>query len=633
MTGERIVVDGLWRCLCPSVDPTTFSRLIGPPRTPRPRSISTPGTNAHTTKTQGRRDYRRVATTIYSARRFNDHDSVEHARVEYLKRLARRSPWVPGALFKGVDAFATKLHRIPTQTIYAALQELQRAEGTYFSIVKLVEYLVHERKEKPNTTLYECLIRANVDKHYGSAEVAGHLLEEMEKLRIPTTAQIYQALLDVTAVHPDYVLRNTVLFEMKKRWYSPTTDGLISIVIGLLRDNQYELALEKLEGLHKDLVSIPLWLYDLFLYTFGDLGFHQEALLILKHRLKITNVVNEPVSLNTWQFLLDVFSRDSFYDGIKYIWDRSVSHGHIIPPDGVVLNILNAASRNADATLAIGAIQALSNRGRKLELHHYEALIDIHARQNDLRKALTTLCIMAKAGLRPDLSSTRSIFRVLRESSSETDNALETLNELRQRYHVPSAAFNVVLEATEIHRGFKVALDLYRSVRQVCVDGPDHETYHVLLSHCTTKKPMNFLFAEMQAMLIEPTRTTYNHMIRICSMQDNYEHAFQYLEKMVSSKTAGLPNNWWMSRDSALALIRRCIHAEDIRVQELIKECRKRGMSIDAEVQQLLEAVRMQKEMAESNPEIAAEGAPSTERAVTESPGTAQVQEASSVSS
>ncbi|KAI2629891.1 hypothetical protein GGR54DRAFT_586768 [Hypoxylon sp. NC1633] len=635
MPGERIVIDGLWRCLCPSIDAITISRLIGTPRGPRRRPIPSINSNGEATRGQARRLFRRVATGSHFDQNSEgrSHDSAERERIQYKERLAKRSPWVPGALFGNVDDFAAKLHTIPTKTIYAALKDIPGAEGTYFSVTKLVEYLVKERKEKPNAMLYESLIRANVDKNHGSAEVASQLLKEMDKLAIPTTPQIYRALLEVTAVHPDYVLRNTVLFEMKNRWYSSTADDRVNITIGLLRDNQYELALEKLEELYKDPVAVPPWLYDIFLYVMGELGFHEETLSILKHRTKISNITNESLSSNTWQFLLDMFSRDGFYDGIKYIWDRKVSTKYINPSDGVIMNVLIAASNYADAALAVNAVQLLSNRGRKLELHHYEPLVDIHAQHKDLLKAFTTLCIMAKADLHPDLSCTRSIFRMLRESSSETDKALEILDELRSHYEVPSCAFNVVLEATEIHRGFKVALDLYRSVRQICVNGPDLDTYHILLRHCTMRKSMNFLFAEMEAFSIEPNQTTYDHLIRISSMQDNYEQAFQFLEKMKSGETAGLPNNWWMSRASALALIRRCILAEDIRVQELIEECRIRGMSIDAEVQQLLDTVQTQKGMAESDASTSAQGVSSTKPVTHESPDRAQLRKLNTISS
>ncbi|KAI1082708.1 hypothetical protein F5B20DRAFT_481047 [Whalleya microplaca] len=584
MLAERLVVDGLWRCLCPSVDLATLSKLSRAPRCTRPRPI------LQIPQRQCRREYRTIAIGI-------NRKSAEQARVEYLVRLAKRSPWVPGALFEGVDSFLTKLDRIPTRTIYAALRELPGVAGTYFSVVKLVEYLVKERNEQPNAILYTSLIRANIDKRHGSAKVAAQLYMEMEKLGIPDMPQLYQALLEVTAVHPDYVLRSSVLFEMKNRWYSPTAHDLVNIIVGLLRDNQYELALEKLEEMHKNPVTVPTWLYEIFLYTFGELGFHDETLAILKFRLKLGNALKMPLSLNAWHYMLDVYSRDAFYDGIKFIWSRSVSPGYLNPSDGTVTNILNAASRHVDERLAVKVIQTLSDRGKRLGLHHYEALVHIHAQQRDLRKAFTILCLMNKGGLTPDLSSTRSIFQVLRASASDTDTSLAILNDLRLQYQVPSAAFNVVLETTEIHHGFKFALDLYRSVRRICVNGPDLETYHILLRHCTYRKSMNFLTAEMEAFSIAPTEVTYNHLIRISTMQDDYTQAFQYLEKMESATTAGQPNNWWMSRDSALALIRRCIQAEDMRVQQLISECRSRKIPVDEEVQQLVKAVQKQKEL------------------------------------
>ncbi|KAI1384995.1 uncharacterized protein F4822DRAFT_416959 [Hypoxylon trugodes] len=612
MPGERIVFDGLWRCLCPSVDITTLSRLIEPLRSPPRRPVLSSRSHTSITDRQSRRGFRRVATGALINQQPNN-ESVEEAHIQYLKRIAKRSPWIPGVLFGRVGAFATKLDTIPTKTIYTALRELSNATGTYSSTITLIEYLITERKERPNVMLYESLIRANVDRNHGSAAIAGQLLEEMEKLQIPITPQIYQALLEVTAVHPDYVLRNKVLFEMRNRWQSQTSDSLINIIIGLLRDNQYELALERLEEMHKDPVTVPTWLYDVFLYVFGDLGFHDETLSILKHRFKVANISHEPLSPNVWQFLLDVFSRDAYYEGIKYIWDRSVSRGDSTPPDGVITNIVNAAANHMDATLAISAIQMLSNRGRKLELHHYEPLVDIHVHQGDIRRAFMALCIMAKAGLRPDLSSTRSIFRVLRESSEKTDNAMGLLDELRSQRNIPIAAFNVVLEATKLHHGFKTALDLYRSVRRICDERPDLETYHILFAHCTMRKSMNFLFAEMEAFSIQPTQTTYNHLIRISCLQDNYEQAFQFLEKMKTSKTAGISNNWWMGKASALALIRRCIQAEDIRAQELIEECRRRGISIDAEVEELLERVQKLREHSEVDAGAAAEETSPTE--------------------
>lgn len=197
MPKERIIIDGLWRCLCPSADTSILSKLIGPTRNPRQRPNIPKSNNTSVTDRHGRREYHRAVVRTRIGQTRDGHREVERSRAEYLERLAKRSPWIPRVLFGSVDTFATKLDEIPTKTIYAALKELPRASGTHLSVVKLVEYLVRERKEKPNAMLYESLIRANVDRFHGSAEVAGELLKEMDRLGIPTTPQIYQALLEV----------------------------------------------------------------------------------------------------------------------------------------------------------------------------------------------------------------------------------------------------------------------------------------------------------------------------------------------------------------------------------------------------------------------------------------------------
>ncbi|RYO85745.1 hypothetical protein DL766_008997 [Monosporascus sp. MC13-8B] len=532
---------------------------------------------------------------------------ADRERAQYIKRVARRSPWVPEPLFHGPDVSTERLDKVPTRTIYEALRELQNVEDSYGSVVRLVEYLVAERGEQPNELLYECLIRANVDPKHGSAEVAGSLVKEMIGKGMQTSPRIYQALLEVTAVHPDYILRSLALLDMKNRWYSPNPDGLMSIIVGLLRDGQYELALEKLEELYKSPVTNPPWLYHIFIYVFGELGFHEESFQILQHQLKVYGP-NQLMVI--WSFLLDVYSRDAFYPGITYIWERMVTPGLLHPPDGTAVNVLNAASRHGDAALVTSVMRLLTDRGRRLDLHHYEALIDAHTLHHEVRKAFTVLCIMRRAGLAPDSSSTRPIYRMLRESPSATDEALSVLQELRQQYQVPIAAFNVVLEATVLHYGFKRAFDLYRAVRRICADdGPDLRTFHILLRRCVLRKSMNFLLDELQTFGVRPDREAYDQLIRICALQDDYEPAFKYLERMTRpssgsvGETTAAGSGWWMSRASALALARRCVHAQDVRVRLIMDECRRRGMSIDADVRWLVERAQKEREQQQQQQE------------------------------
>ncbi|KAI0164669.1 hypothetical protein GGR57DRAFT_497544 [Xylariaceae sp. FL1272] len=588
MPGDRIVVDGLWRCLCPSIDTALLGQHFHVPRRPSPsrptltscrkpprlslqccRATSTsPATSAISASP--------IAPTRVGA---SDGADKQTSRVKYLKRLAKRYPWLPTELLKesdNDDKFTIALHRTDTRTIYATLKHIQASQGTCTpaTSIALVEFLVRDRGEAPNAALYEALIKANTSRK-GSAAVVKQLFKEMQSHNIPTTLGVYQALLQVMVVHPDYVLRSQVLHDMKNRWLALDANAQLNVICGLLRDAQYELAFSKFEQFNSTHQTAPPWLFDVFLYVFGDLGFHHETLAILKRRQNITGLARqEPLSLNAWHFLLGVFGRDSFYLGVKYVWDRMVAHGYISPPDGVVLSALNTASRSGDTTLAMAAIQTLSARGVKLDLHHYEPLIQLHIQHKDLQKAFAVLCIMAKAGLSPDLSCTRPIFQMLRDSKKSTDDALQILKGLKQQHVIPAAAFNVVLEATIIHRNLPSAIDMYRSVRQVCANGPDIETFELLLRKCTHFKRMLFLVADMEAFCLKPTQPILDDIVRVCDAHNRFTTAFKYLQPA----TEAAP---WFSSKSAFLLLRRCIETEDPRAELIVRECRRRGMDGD----------------------------------------------------
>ncbi|KAK8052161.1 hypothetical protein PG993_003546 [Apiospora rasikravindrae] len=602
MPGERIVIDGLWRCLCPSVDAQALSRALQQPLVP-PRRTSTFLGHAHRTYAgpAGTRNYSDVTPkkALKKASRHLQSITRVHPKSEGIVRYPnRRRSQAQDAYERYFDRMAKRLPEIPppspdseldpidTSTLLTSLQALLTAQWQYHTIVAIVQHLVGKRGMKPDAFLYECLIKVNVDPMYGSAQVVENLLKEMESTGCLANSAIYHGVLEVLAVHPDYVLRTKVLRAMKQAWIEPTFQGLVAITVGLLRDGQYEMALERLEKLNAGDMAVPPWLYDIFIYTFTGMGMHAEALMILQRRLRDPD---SGVTENVWYALLEAFSRDSYYDGVSYVWERKVAPGTLAPSDGTVLDVLNTASRNGDASLVAEALELLSKRGKKLELHHFEPLLDVHARGHDLKKAFLTLGLMVKAGLQPDSSSTREIYAVLRDSAEKTDEALEMLLEIGINDQIPMAAFNVVLEAKLHHQGFKSGLDTYRSIRRICASPPNLATFQLLLSHCTLLKSMQFLLAEMEGFSVKPDSYVYNRTVLICTLNPQYEHAFRYLDRAKAITIEGDVRNWWMDRDTALALIRRCIIAEDGRVQGLIETCKERGMdTIESDVRDLV---------------------------------------------
>ncbi|KAK8042798.1 hypothetical protein PG994_013281 [Apiospora phragmitis] len=642
MPGQRIVMDGLWRCLCPSLDAKALSRALQQPVV-LPSRTSTFLNRAHCAPAAPActRSYSAVTPPIAlkKASKYLQNENRVHPKPKelvrypnkrrtqaqdayerYFRRMAKRLPNIPPSLLTGNTPPESELDLIDTSTLLASLQELLRAQWQYHTVVAIIQHLVAKRGMKPDAFLYECLIKVNVDPKYGSAQIVENLLKEMESIGCLPTSAVYHGVLEVLAVHPDYVLRTKVLRAMKQGWIEPTPQGLAAVTVGLLRDGQYEMALERLEQMNAGVTTVPSWLYDIFIHTFTEMGMHEEALMIVQRRLRYPD---SGVTDNMWYALLEAFGRDSYYDGVIYIWERKVAPAILAPSDGLVFDVMNTASRHGDASLVTEALQTLSKRGKKLELHHFEPLLEIHAREHDLKKAFLTLGLMVKAGLQPDSSSTREMYAVLRDSAEKTDEALRILLEIGINDEIPVAAFNVVLEAKLQHEGFKSGLDTYRSIRRICASPPNLATFHLLLSHCTLLKSMQFLLAEMEGFSVKPDSYVYNRTVLICTLNPQYEHAFRYLDRAKSSAIEGEVGDWWMDHDTALALIRRCIIAEDSRVQGLIETCKERGMdTIESDVRDLV--LRLQQRQGPENEQLQEPGMeePAAEAVLPVSPAT-----------
>lgn len=94
---------------------------------------------------------------------------------------------------------------------------------------------------------------------------------------------------------------------MDDRWFTLNSEGWHNLVIGLLRDRQYEMAMDKLERMQLEEISIQPWLYDMFIYLFCEAEELDEALRILRHRVEAGDM---DISSNVWYAVLDASSRN-----------------------------------------------------------------------------------------------------------------------------------------------------------------------------------------------------------------------------------------------------------------------------------------------------------------------------------
>ena len=360
MPVTRIPIDGLWRCLCPAIDGLPIissSRPIASlkrlkthhvERNPRARQF-----HSAQARSEGSTEIPPPSRTEKRDSTFHKHRSSGPSLVRITNKsphgVIREEPLTrhrppprdinstphtlvrPVVISPPVDLVRTVAHSpkrnstlktsslplekpfasfssvddVPIVYLHARLRQITFEEGAYQRIADLVDYLIKERGEKPALIHYDALIRANADAENGSAEVVEMLLKEMKDEGINADSGLYHAILQALAIHPDYLLRNQVMQEMKERWLGLSPDGWHSLVTGLLRDRQFEAAMDKLEQMHLDEIQVQPWLYDIFLHQLCEIGELDEAFRILQYRFEHRRT---EISPSMWYFLLDRFS-------------------------------------------------------------------------------------------------------------------------------------------------------------------------------------------------------------------------------------------------------------------------------------------------------------------------------------
>jgi len=348
------------------------------------------------------------------------------------------------------------------------------------------------------------------------------------------------------------------------------------LIMGLLRDRQYEVALDRLEQMQQEGKTIYSWLYDIIIYVLCEAEEPGEAIRILKYREGHGEL---DISTNLWYFVLDACSSSYHYEGTQYVWQKSVEPDYINPPDGMCLNVLNTAARYGDPSLAADVIRVLSSRGAKLDHSHYEALLASYIGSNDLKSAFLVLCIMKKGGLEPTSSTTRPLYTHFFHRRNRVSDALDIFKTLKKEGHeIPVAAMNVIIEFAAARSQMVEAFDHYKILHKICASGPDIATFNILFQGCArnggNKELAMFLAAEMAALHVRPNKVTYDWLILVCvdESQHNYEDAFQYFEEMRKAFKLETPRlQTWH------ALLKRCAQEHDQRYFDVLTEMKALG--------------------------------------------------------
>ena len=368
------------------------------------------------------------------------------------------------------------------------------------------------------------------------------------------------------------------------------------MIVGLVRERQVELALEYLERMLEDKVTVSSWLYDLLMYTLCNMEEFDEAMHVLHRRLETRHNVDAEllqsnecgelsVSATLWYYILDAASRARHHAATLQAYNVQVASSKLIPSAGICNNILACAAQSGDPQLATSVFNILSQRsGSPIQLQHYEALLEAYINASDLSAALSLLSTMATSGHPPTQLSTRPILIHLKPSAKHTATAFYLLEKLRDRGRpIPLAALNVVIEAFLHHGNLRAAMSVYNkldlfhkpstaSQPKPAPQKPDTTTYNLLLRGCRfagDKPRAMFLASEMVALKVPPDALTYDRLVLVCLHSDaDLDDAWRYVEEM---REAGFE----LRQGTLSTLIRRGREVGDGR-GEMLKGRRKR---------------------------------------------------------
>jgi len=252
MPVTRIPIDGLWRCLCPSIDAISAScHAISTLPATKPSIRPATGSkrlirrNFHSSIRVGQRppedatlgghsiDVKKgsgagkpfftsgsqsaipsrtpqealpdtpalsEALDAEKANGIANSEAEESHQIPSNKNL--ELPLPPPIRFAGNPVPVRKVeggvYNTPIRDIYDRLRRIRNEEGAFTSILEIVQFLITVKGEKLSLFHYDALIRANADAAHGSVDAVKLLLQEMKEEGIGGDSGLYHAVLRVS---------------------------------------------------------------------------------------------------------------------------------------------------------------------------------------------------------------------------------------------------------------------------------------------------------------------------------------------------------------------------------------------------------------------------------------------------
>ncbi|KAL2820334.1 hypothetical protein BJX63DRAFT_311385 [Aspergillus granulosus] len=544
MSHKRLVLDELWHCLCPSFTSNTLKRsripLLAKTRSRCPTSVlpipsSLPkrysSNSAQPQDASGKNGERPVSSDKSLDIPFKNEPSIPPRNVDRPK--SHRNKQARGGYIVPIH-----LHSLTTQEIEAKLQDLAKNFPNVHSAMQKLQHLIQDRRIRPSARHYKWLIQCNSDPQHGSPVLIRQLLLEMERNNIPLDSGTLHAALQALAVHPDYTLRQDVLRAMRDRWLPLSTDGWHHVVAGLIREHQFELALDHIAHMERKDIIVKDWLHSLLIYYLCECQEFGQILELLRTRLEQGFSITQEL----WIHILNAATVARHVKTIRFVWKRVVDLGALHPDILLCNRILEIATENGDTRLGRSVLLFLLNSGVPLEPRHYEKLCHMHVISDDLQASLRVLCEMNGAGHTVQSGSVEPILNHCIANKIRPRDVWAHLKDLRSKgLKIPLACARIVIDLyREGARSDPFEVDdgvaFYKELYTLCPGQLDPATFNALIRMCRVTKDAEsamFILHEMAGSQVMPDATTFAHLIMLCMECGNFKSAELYFEDLL----------------------------------------------------------------------------------------------------
>ncbi|GFF50929.1 pentatricopeptide repeat protein [Aspergillus udagawae] len=550
MRRSTVILDGLWYCLCPSFRISASHIRLPFTRGKKPQRHGFSSAFGTTPRRCLNSDATKVSEEP-KAQKGTESQGDDHSGSSIAQQSSQRSrlnserrehvspPLSPSITLPPSPGVPKNLEERSTPDLENRLQELATGSPKILSASQILRILIRDRHVRPEVRHYRALILANSDAERGSPDVVRQLLLEMEKNGIPADSGTLHAALQVLAVHPDYLLRQEILRTLRDRWLPLSPAGWHYVVAGLLRENQFELALDHIANMERKEIMVENWLHSLLIYSLCDIQDFDEVLRQMRKRTS----QGHDMTTELWLYVLDVAVAASHLEITRYIWTQMVQLGYLHPSKVLCRDTLTVAAEKGDTKLASLVIRFLSESDVALILQDYEKTVEAHVNSGKLSSAFEILCKMHKAGIKLEHTSTRAIFNYMVQTRTSPRQAWAILKKLKSlKYPIPMECAHVIIELCDyesFNDPFAVdeGISLYQELYTLCPGKADVSIYNTLIGMARRAKNIQagmFAVKEMSSLGVIPNDKTFEHLIMMCLDAGNFESAYRYYQDLVA---------------------------------------------------------------------------------------------------